>query len=298
MNPALWLLAPLAFLVLVGPGRRHNAITLVAAATVEVIVATVIAIGGVDTGADDLLTTDATARLFLLVIDWAFVGVVVYAWNRARVDATRPEASARRAYLGIVFLVAMNVVVIANHMLLAWLALEVTSLAAAPQIAQASLPGSRGASWRYLVFSIVGLGLASLGFWCLGHGGDGHASMRFDVLAHTAAAPDDPWRELGFALLVLGLGTKLGLAPMCTRGCPRPTTRRRRRSPRSWPPCSSTARWCSWSACCRSPAPGTASPATRSWCWGWRRWRCRPAASSPPATSSGWSRTRRSTTPA
>ena len=117
MNPALWLLAPLAFLVLVGPGRRHNAITLVAAATVEVIVATVIAIGGVDTGADDLLTTDATARLFLLVIDWAFVGVVVYAWNRARVDATRPEASARRAYLGIVFLVAMNVVVIANHML-------------------------------------------------------------------------------------------------------------------------------------------------------------------------------------
>ena len=130
------------------------------------------------------------------------------------VDPIARGASARRAYLGIVFLVAMNVVVIANHMLLAWLALEVTSLAAAPQIAQASLPGSRGASWRYLVFSIVGLGLASLGFWCLGHGGDGHASMRFDVLAHTAAAPDDPWRELGFALLVLGLGTKLGLAPM------------------------------------------------------------------------------------
>lgn len=213
MNPALWLLAPLAFLVLVGPGRRHNAITLVAAATVEVIVATVIAIGGVDTGADDLLTTDATARLFLLVIDWAFVGVVVYAWNRARVDATRPEASARRGYLGIVFLVAMNVVVVANHMLLAWLALEVTSLAAAPQIAQANLPGSRGASWRYLVFSVVGLGLASLGFWCLDHGG-GHATMRFDVLAHTAAPADDPWRDLGFALLVLGLGTKLGLAPM------------------------------------------------------------------------------------
>lgn len=216
MNPALWLLAPLAFLVVIGPGRRRNALALVAAATVEVIVATVIAIGDVDTGADDLLTTDATARLFLLVIDWAFVGVVVYAWNRARVDAARPEASARRAYLGVAFLVAMNVVVIANHVLLAWLALEVTSLTAAPQITQASLPGSRGAAWRYLVFSIVGLGLASLGFWCLGHGGaDGaHASMRFDVLAHTPAPADDPWRDLGFALLVLGLGTKLGLAPM------------------------------------------------------------------------------------
>ncbi len=215
MNPALWLLTPLVFLVLVGP-RRRNALALVAAATVEVIVATVIAIGDVDPGADALLTTDATARLFLLVIDWAFVGVVVYAWNRARVDTTRPEASARRAYLGIAFLVAMNVVVIANHVLLAWLALEVTSLTAAPQITQASLPGSRGAAWRYLVFSIVGLGLASLGFWCLGHGGaDGaHASMRFDVLAQTPAPTDDPWRDLGFALLVLGLGTKLGLAPM------------------------------------------------------------------------------------
>jgi hydrogenase-4 component F len=213
VNPALWLLAPLAFLLLVGPRRRHNALALVAAATVEVIVATVLAIGGVDPGADALLTTDATARLFLLVIDWAFVGVVVYAWNRARVDATRPEASARRAYLGIAFLVAMNVVVVANHVLLAWLALEVTSLAAAPQITQASLPGSRGAAWRYLVFSIVGLGLASLGFWCLGHGGE-HASMRFDVLARTPAPTDDPWRDLGFALLVLGLGTKLGLAPM------------------------------------------------------------------------------------
>ncbi len=212
MNPALWLLAPLALVVLIAPGRRHNAVVLVGAATVEVVVATVLAIGDVERPAEALFTIDATARLFLLVIDWAFVGVVVYAWNRARVDRTRPEASARRAWLGVVFLVAMNVAVVANHVALAWLALEVTSLAAAPQVSQASLPGSHGASWRYLVFSIVGLGLAALGFWCLGHAG-GEEPLRFDELARLPATAD-PWRELGLALLVLGLGTKLGLAPM------------------------------------------------------------------------------------
>ena len=212
MSPAWWVLAPLIGLVAIGPGRRGNALVLVAAAVVEVAVATTLEVGGVDHGADHLFTTDATARLFLLVIDWAFVGVVVYAWNRARLDPSRPENSARRAWLGVIFLVGINLTVVANHVVLAWIALEVTSLAAAPQIAQANLLGSIGASWRYLVFSIVGLGLAAVGFWCLARGA-GHAALRFDHLAASPAS-GEPWRELGFALLVLGLGTKLGLAPM------------------------------------------------------------------------------------
>jgi hydrogenase-4 component F len=108
-------------------------------------------------------------------------------------------------------------VVLAHHLVLGWMALEATTLAAAPMIVHEGSPASRRASWRYLLFSSVGLALALLGMACLSRSLEAHGeepSLFLDRLATLAAGPPNLWRSVGLALIVLGYGTKLGLAPM------------------------------------------------------------------------------------
>ena len=113
---------------------------------------------------------------------------------------------------------AANAVLISNHLLVCWIALEVTTLAAAPLIVRPGVPASRLASFRYLLFSLVGLALVFLGLVCIARGAAaaGPEAAFFIERAPFVAAGVGPWSKLGVALTILGLGTKLGLAPTYT----------------------------------------------------------------------------------
>ncbi len=159
------------------------------------------------------LHADATVQLFAPVINFIFTGIAVYV--RARV-ATEP-ASRRFVFLALGFLAASNLALLSNHLLLMWIGIECTTLAAALMIVRADAPASRLASWRYLLFSTVGLGLVVLGLSCLTRSMElaGQPPTLFlDAMPAAIRGPADPWRELGVALVILGIGTKLGLAPM------------------------------------------------------------------------------------
>lgn len=163
------------------------------------------------------VTLDATARLFLVLINVLFLGIAAYVWNRVRTEPKTREGLGRFVCLALVFMAAANAVVISNHVLVMWLALEATTLAAAPLIIRTGVPASRRASWTYLLFSSVGLSLALLGFMCLGRSLEmnGHEPTFFiDRLVPLVSGPPNVWRRLGLALVILGYGTKLGLAPM------------------------------------------------------------------------------------
>jgi hydrogenase-4 component F len=167
--------------------------------------------------ASGFLVADATARLFLVVINVIFLGIAVYVWSRARANAELASEAARYARLSLVFMAAANFVVLSNHLLAAWAALEVTTLAAAPLIVRDGVPSSRRASWRYFLFSAIGLGVALLGLLCLAHAMEveGRTPTFFlDELAAAVQGPPNIWRRVGVALVFLGYGTKLGLAPM------------------------------------------------------------------------------------
>lgn len=163
------------------------------------------------------LRVDATSRLFLALVNPIFLGVAAYVWNRA---ATNPELRARMGRVvasALVFLAASNAVLVANHLFVAWLALELTTLAGTVLILRDEVAASRLAAFRYLLFSAVGLGLVLLGFACLGRSleaGGAEPSFFLDQLGPLAAVTGNDWGRLGLALVLLGLGTKLGLAPM------------------------------------------------------------------------------------
>lgn len=159
------------------------------------------------------LRGDTTAQLFAPVVNVIFAGIAVYV--RARV-ATEP-ASRTFVFLALVFLAAANLALLGNHLMLLWIGLECTTLAAALLIVRADAPASRLASWRFLLFSSVGLGLVLLGLTCLTHSmalAGRTATLFLDELPAAVAGPADVWRQLGVALVLLGVGTKLGLAPM------------------------------------------------------------------------------------
>ncbi len=163
------------------------------------------------------VTLDATARLFLVLINVIFFGIAAYVWNRVRTMPKTRDGLGRFVCLALLFMAAANAVVISNHIFVMWIALEATTIAAAPLIIRQGVPSSRRASWTYFVFSSVGLGIALLGFLCLGRSLEinGHEPTFFiDRLPLLVTGPPNIWRKLGLALVFLGYGTKLGLAPM------------------------------------------------------------------------------------
>lgn len=223
MNPVFLTLAP----ALLAPGvgaRRVREVgpwLLLGVAAAQAALALVIAFtaGTGERIAGGYLTTDPTARLFLVLIDVIYLGICGYVWNRDRATPSLHDAVSRYSRFSLVFMAAANVVVLSNHLLLSWVALEATTLAAAPLILVDDLASSRRASFRYFLFSSVGLGLALLGFACLARGFEASGlepTFFLDELAKVPHASPNLWRRVGVALVLLGFGTKLGLAPMYT----------------------------------------------------------------------------------
>lgn len=162
------------------------------------------------------LGIDPTSRLFLALINPIFLGIAVYVLSRVKSTPALLAGIRRFTCLCLLFLSASNLAMMSNHLILSWIALEATTLAAAPLIARTDVPDSLRASWRYVLFSAVGLGLTFLGFLCLSKGMAEGASAEpfFDTLSGIAPLSPGVWSELGLSLVLLGLGTKLGLAPM------------------------------------------------------------------------------------
>lgn len=156
---------------------------------------------------------DESTQLFAPAINFIFTGIAIY----IRARGTLPPASRRFTFLALGFLAAANLSLLCNHLLLMWIALEVTTLAAALMIVRPEAASSRVASFRFLLFSVVGLGLVLIGFECLTrsmeHSG-GEATLFLDLMPASVVGPPDAWRQLGVGLVLLGVGTKLGLAPM------------------------------------------------------------------------------------
>lgn len=164
------------------------------------------------------LIDDALGRLFLAVDAVVLLGVALHVRARARTSPHLAPGLPRFVALAGLFMVAANLALLANDLLLGWVCVEATTLFATPLIHHGDRPGSARAAWRYLLFSTVGLTIALLGLVCLAKGLEpwpgGEVGLRVDELLGRAAPGRPEWRRLGLLLIVFGYGTKIGLAPM------------------------------------------------------------------------------------
>lgn len=160
---------------------------------------------------------DATSTLFLAVVSIIFFVVTIYIYHRISAGLM-PEAFEGFIARVLVFASASVFSILSNHLIAMWAFLELGTLAIAPLIAYARGKEGLDASWKYFIFSIVGLGFNFLGLMCIAKATgihEGHTiSFFIDSLINLPSLGEKMWWELGLACMVFGLGTKLGLAPM------------------------------------------------------------------------------------
>src|SRR2546430_3359256 len=107
----------------------------------------------------------------------------------------------------------------ARHIGLMWVAIEASTLATAPLIYFNRTPRSIEATWKYLLVGSVGIALALLGSFFLAYAAvqqGVNSSLLFDDLLRHAPMLSKPWLHVAFILLLVGYGTKMGIAPMHT----------------------------------------------------------------------------------
>lgn len=119
----------------------------------------------------------------------------------------------------LIFLGVMSLVCWSHHLGVMWVAIEATTLVTAPLIYFNHTQRSIEATWKYLLVGSVGIALALLGTFFLAyaslHGG-ADSTLTFDGLLRDAPRLSKPWLHAAFVLLLVGYGTKMGLAPMHT----------------------------------------------------------------------------------
>lgn len=165
-------------------------------------------------------TSDATSRLFLILINAVMLGFTPYVINRVNTNQLAARKINIFVRLSLLFTALSIFVVFSNHLILMWIALEATTLAAIPLIYHQRGKSSFRTAWKYLIFSTVGLSLTFLGFVLLSqamYAQSTDASVSFflnDLKAFNFQK--GMWTDLAIFFSILGLATKLGLAPMYT----------------------------------------------------------------------------------
>ncbi len=117
------------------------------------------------------------------------------------------------------FLSVMTLVVLSQHLGLMWVAIETTTLVTAPLVYFNQTPQSIEATWKYLLICSVGIALALLGTFFLAYASLHQGiepTLDFDGLLRNAPLLSKSWLHAAFVLLLVGYGTKMGLAPMHT----------------------------------------------------------------------------------
>jgi hydrogenase-4 component F len=163
------------------------------------------------------LVLDPLGRVVLPLISLLFFACALYVPTYLRLRADRPSRVFCAAILAL--LAMMTLITLSHHLGLMWVALEANTLASAPLLYFNSNPRSIEATWKYVLIGGVGIALALLGSFFLAYSAlhAGHeASLLVDDLVRQAPQLSRPWLHAAFVVLLVGYGTKMGLAPMHT----------------------------------------------------------------------------------
>ena len=149
---------------------------------------------------------DSAIKQFLILLT-----PLLFAVNLVQSFFYLPEADRREGgghmphwfYYTLLFLFfgAMMFALLASSLPFMWVAVELTTLVSAPLIAYHRDKGSLEAMWKYLLICSIGIALALFGTM---------------LVLHAQSTGSVRWYMAGFAFVLAGYGTKMGLAPFHT----------------------------------------------------------------------------------
>jgi len=118
-----------------------------------------------------------------------------------------------------IMMFGMNLAFVSNNIGLMWVAVELATLTTVLMVGLYRTPEALEAAWKYFILGSVGIALALFGTILVYMAaqpvvGEGGEAMVWTTLVANAAAFDPALLNLAFVFLILGYGTKVGLAPL------------------------------------------------------------------------------------
>ena len=161
------------------------------------------------------VSLDAVGLLILSPTSALFAGVSVYLGGYL----ARAERRSHRIFIASLLVLegALTLACASQHLGLFWVALETSTLVSAPLIYFHHTGRALEATWKYLIVGSVGIALALLGTVFLAIAAtnpSGGSTLWIRDLMAAGSHLSKPWLHAAFVLLLMGYGTKMGLAPM------------------------------------------------------------------------------------
>jgi hydrogenase-4 component F len=220
-------IAGAAFLALFGARRwapEANAVfsfaTLIAAAALTV---RVIGEGNITAAAEQFFIDPFNVFLVSLT---AFVSFTTSLFSRPYMRIEREHERVNAAQLRLyhsmyqLFIAAMLIALTSNNMGLLWVAMEAATLSTVLLVTLYRTPASLEAGWKYFILCGVGIAQALFGTILLYFaaekvlGGEGTTALLWTHLNTVKGELEPAVLSLAFVFLLIGYGTKVGLAPL------------------------------------------------------------------------------------
>lgn len=155
----------------------------------------------------------------------AFVGLTASIFSASYVghelETGRLTAANLRFYHAMyqIMMFGMNLAFVSNNIGLMWVAVELATLSTVVMVGIYRTHEALEAAWKYFILGSVGIALALFGTILVYMAarpvvGEGNDAMVWTILVEKAADFDAALLNVAFVFLLLGYGTKVGLAPL------------------------------------------------------------------------------------
>jgi len=199
------------------PDNRRRSFVLPAFALAHLVMTAALLVSTPPASPDGWIYLDALGKVALLSNSVLFTVCAFYAVGYLNYRRQRPNRILCMALL--VCLSAMTLVTISQHLGLLWIALEATTLTMAPLLYFNHHARSIEATWKYLLICSVGIAIALLGLFFLAYStivAKQDVTLLLGSLISDASRLHAGWRHAAFIFLLVGFGSKMGLAPLHT----------------------------------------------------------------------------------
>ncbi|MDD5174770.1 MAG: proton-conducting transporter membrane subunit [Candidatus Omnitrophica bacterium] len=164
---------------------------------------------------------DSLSIFFLLITTVVSFAASVYSIGYIQAEVEEGKISTRKAFayfqLFNLFSLTMLIVPLLNNLALVWIAIEMTTLISAFLVGFHNTKESVEAAWKYIIICSVGITFALLGiifFYYTSSKDAGVKSLEWASMLSGAGMFDPKIIRLALIFILVGYGTKAGLAPM------------------------------------------------------------------------------------